>query len=53
MKVIEAGQKAYAARLPYDMIERVTESILRQRPEVDRVVYDLSPATGIKNIEWQ
>lgn len=49
----EAGQKAYAARLPYDMIERVTESILRQRPEVDRVVYDLSPATGIKNIEWQ
>ena len=44
---------AYAARLPYDLLERVTESILRKRPEVTRVVYDLTPSTRKTGVEWQ
>ena len=49
----EAAQQAYAARLPYDLLERVTERILRERPEVVRVVYDLSPSTHSRGVEWQ
>ncbi|MBO4836851.1 MAG: hypothetical protein J5564_04075 [Clostridia bacterium] len=49
----DPAQKAYAARLPFDLMERVTENILRQRPEVERVVYDLSPSTHNQNVEWQ
>ena len=44
---------AYAARMPYDMLERVTERILRERPETVRVVYDLTPSTHSRNVEWQ
>lgn len=49
----ESAQQAYAARLPYDLLERVTERILRERPEVVRVVYDLSPSTHTRGVEWQ
>ena len=49
----ESSQQAYAARLPYDLLERVTERILRERPEVVRVVYDLSPSTHTRGVEWQ
>ena len=49
----DAAQQAYAARLPYDLLERVAAQILRERPEVKRVVYDLSPATRTDKAEWQ
>ena len=56
LRAVQAGetaQQAYAARLPYDLLERVTERILRERPEVVRVVYDLSPSTHSRGVEWQ
>ena len=56
LRAVQAGetaQQAYAARLPYDLLERVTERILRERPEVVRVVYDLSPSTRTRGVEWQ
>ncbi|MBQ7455069.1 MAG: hypothetical protein IJS53_01390 [Clostridia bacterium] len=49
----EASQQAYAARLSYDLLEQVTTRILRERPEVARVVYDLTPAAGKGGVEWQ
>lgn len=49
----DSTQQAYAARLPYDLLERVTERILRERPEVSRVVYDLSPSSRYTGVEWQ
>lgn len=49
----EAAQQSYAARLPYDLLERITERILRERPEVLRVVYDLSPTSRATGAEWQ
>lgn len=49
----ESAQQGYAARLPYDLLERVTERILRERPEVVRVVYDLSPSSHASGGEWQ
>lgn len=55
LRAVQSGDAspAYAARLPYDMLERVTERILRQRPEVARVVYDLSPSLHSSGVEWQ
>ena len=35
----------YAARLPYDLLERVTHRILAEVPGVSRVIYDLTPGT--------
>lgn len=53
VQVSESAQQSYAARIPYDLLERVTERILRERPEVQRVVYDLSPASRSTGLEWQ
>ena len=45
LRACQAGDgEAYAARLPYDLIERVTERILAEIPQVKRVVYDLTPS---------
>ncbi|MBE0600325.1 MAG: GMP synthase (glutamine-hydrolyzing), partial [Firmicutes bacterium] len=45
LRACQAGDgEAYAARLPYDLLERVTERILTQVPPVKRVVYDLTPS---------
>ncbi len=44
---------AHPARLPYDLLERATERILRQRPEVRRVVYDLTPSIHSAQEAWQ
>lgn len=49
----DTAAKAYAARMPYDLLERVTERILDELPEVVRVVYDLSPSTHHSGVEWQ
>lgn len=45
--------QAYAARLPYDLLERVMDRIRRERPEVSRVVYDLSSFSRYDGVEWQ
>jgi GMP synthase (glutamine-hydrolysing) len=38
------GGSACASRLPYDLLERTTERILNDLPEVRRVAYDLTPS---------
>ncbi len=42
--VQESDGHAYAARLPYDLLERMVRRIRQQYPTVGRVVYDLSPS---------
>lgn len=49
---VETAQ-AYAARLPYDLLERVMDRICRERPEVSRVVYDLTSYSRNHGVEWQ
>ncbi|MCE5343125.1 MAG: hypothetical protein LLF96_05985 [Eubacteriales bacterium] len=39
-----SGGEACASRLPFDLLERVTERILTELTEVRRVVYDLTPS---------
>lgn len=38
------GNAAVAARLPSDLLERVTQSIINTLPGVDRVLYDFTPS---------
>lgn len=47
------SSQAYAARLPYDVMENVAELIRRDLPDVSRVVYDLTPGENFASIEWQ
>ncbi len=45
LRACQAGDgEAHAARLPYDLTERVTERILAEIPQIKRVVYDLTPS---------
>ena len=55
LRAVHAGGQslAHAARLPYDVTENATERILREIPQVRRVVYDLTPSTHYAGIEWQ
>ncbi|MBQ4552054.1 MAG: hypothetical protein IKM26_08000 [Clostridia bacterium] len=47
------SSQGYAARLPYDLLERVMDRIRRERPEVSRVVYDLTSFSRYDGVEWQ
>jgi len=47
------GSAALAARLPYDLLERVANRILKTIPQVVRIVYDLTPSQNLSGIEWQ
>ena len=47
------GAMAMAARLSYDLLERVVDRILREVPKVSRVVYDLTPSNNYEGIEWR
>lgn len=47
------GHIAIASRLPYDLLERVTEAILTQLPAVHRVLYDFTPSQSYARIEWR
>ena len=55
LRAVNSGEHstAYAARLPYDVMENAVERIRRERPEVERVVYDLTPGGHYAGIEWQ
>lgn len=45
LRAIQASQgQGLAARLPFDLMERVTARILAEIPDISRVVYDLSPS---------
>ena len=44
---------AYAARLPYEVTENTVDRILKELPQVCRVVYDLTPSSNYAGIEWQ
>lgn len=43
--------EACASRLPYDLLERVAARILRELPEVTRVLYDLTPSAQYALVE--
>ena len=47
-----AGSAWTSYRLPYDLLERVTERVLTELPPVDRVVYDLTPSPQ-RPVEWE
>ncbi len=44
------GGSGMPARLPFDLMERVTEAIQRECPGVQRVFYDLSPSQSYKRL---
>ena len=45
------GAGGMAARLPNDLLERVTLEILNRCPQVSRVLYDLTPSKSYTPIE--
>lgn len=47
------GTATIPSRLPYDLLERVVEKIKQTCPNVRRVVYDLTPGTGMTDELWQ
>lgn len=52
LRASQAGQGgAYAARLPYDLLEGVVERIRRELGSVSRVVYDLTPSAHYTELE--
>ena len=55
LRAVHASERSqtYAARLPYDVMENVVELILRDLPQVGRVVYDLTPSENYSGVEWQ
>ena len=53
MVILRAITTGEAARLPHELLEEITTRILRERPEVARVVYDLSPVSAATGAEWQ
>lgn len=55
LRAVHASERnqAYAARLPYDLVEAVVERVLREQPGVGRVVYDLTPSSNYAGVEWQ
>ncbi|MBE5781809.1 MAG: hypothetical protein E7329_00675 [Clostridiales bacterium] len=55
LRAVHASENslAYAARLPFDVLETVVDQVRQSRPEVRRVVYDLTPSSNYAGIEWQ
>ena len=55
LRAVQASERSwsFAARLPYDAMENVAETILRDQKNVCRVVYDLTPNSPYAGIEWQ
>lgn len=55
LRAVHASERsqAYAARLPYDVMEAVVDRAMKERPEIRRVVYDLTPSSNYAGVEWQ
>ena len=55
LRAVHASERtqAYVPRLPYDLMEAVVDRVMRERPEVRRVVYDLTPSSNYVGVEWQ
>ena len=52
LRAVQAGQDgAHAARLPYDLLERVVERVRGELPQVRRVIYDLTPSAHYSTME--
>ena len=49
----EKKSAALAARLPYDLLDKVVQLIRERVPQVRRVVYDLTPSSNYKAVEWR
>lgn len=47
------GAAAMPARLPNDLLERISEDILTNVPGVRRVMYDLTPSRKYAHVEWR
>ena len=47
------GAAAMPARLPNDLLERISEDILANVPGVRRVMYDLTPSRKYAHVEWR
>lgn len=43
---------ALPARLPYDLLERYTQLILPNYPQVAKIVYDLTPGSTLRDSDW-
>ena len=54
LRAVHASERsqAYAARLPYDVMENTVDLILRDLPQVRRIVYDLTPGANYSGVEW-
>jgi len=48
LRAAQGVEAKSAARLPYDLLERIVEQIRRELPSVDRVLYDMTPGA----LEW-
>ena len=44
--------RAIPARLPYDLLERYTQRAKKEEPDIAKIVYDVTPGSGIGEIEW-
>ncbi len=55
LRAVHASERSqsYAARLAYDVMENVVDGILRDLPQVRRMVYDLTPSANYAGVEWQ
>lgn len=51
LRALQAGHTNACARLPFDLLERVTERILKEIPYISRVVYDLTPSKRFSELE--
>ena len=55
LRAIQAadGSSAMPARLPSDLLERVSQAIRTTLPQVVRVLYDLTPSGNYGQVEWR
>ena len=52
LRATQAAQgSALAARIPFDVLERASQRILEDMPDVKRVVYDLTPSAHYNELE--
>lgn len=53
VRAVQAQERgAVAARLPNDVLERITERVMAEIPAVIRVYYDMTPSRTYNRMEW-